>query len=86
MEPGLDKELRDIMSAIECPKDFKCYKREFTASEIGLEAFRLCSEKRPVVSERRCSSHKKRVRFHLQHYKMVLPKNDSKKGCSIGEF
>jgi hypothetical protein len=46
MEPGLDKELWDIMSDLECPKDFKCYKWEFTASEIESEAFQLCSEER----------------------------------------
>jgi hypothetical protein len=51
MEQGLEKELKEIMGGLDCPKDFICYESGFKtlckAQDIGLDTFLECLEERP---------------------------------------
>jgi hypothetical protein len=46
-----EKELKDIIGQLACPKDFQCYEQGFEnlckAEDVGLETFLECLEKRP---------------------------------------
>lgn len=45
------KRIKEIMSGMECPRDFECYKSGFSnlskANDIGVKTFLKCSEKNP---------------------------------------
>jgi hypothetical protein len=51
MEPGLEKELQDIISDLECSKDFSCYKQGLEnlckAKDVGLKEHLQCLEENP---------------------------------------
>ena len=53
MEQGLEKEVQEIMSYLECPKDFICYKSEFEtlcqAKNIRLKDYLKCLEENGSV-------------------------------------
>ena len=48
MEPGIEKEIQEIMRDLECPKDFICYKSKFETlckvKNIGLKDYLKCLE------------------------------------------
>jgi len=48
MEPDYEKEIRQIIGELDCPKDFLCYKSGFSslceAKEIGPEPYLECLE------------------------------------------
>jgi hypothetical protein len=51
MEQDHEKELKEIMAGLACPKDFKCYRHGFEnlckAQDVGLETFLECLEEHP---------------------------------------
>jgi len=51
MEQGHKKQIKQIMSQMECPEDFRCYKSGFedgcNAKEINMKGFLECLEENP---------------------------------------
>ena len=51
MEQDHEKQLKEIMGGLLCPKDFKCYKQGFKnlckAKDVGLESHLECLEEHP---------------------------------------
>jgi hypothetical protein len=52
MEPGLEKQLKELIGHLKCPKDFKCCTEGLEdlckARDIGLETFAECLEVHPL--------------------------------------
>ncbi len=51
MKKDHEKKQKEIMSSLECPKDFECYKQGFEnlciAEDVGVENYIECLEARP---------------------------------------
>jgi hypothetical protein len=49
------KRIEEIIAAMQCPKDFECYKSRFTklgkARDIGLKSFLVCLEENPELCQ-----------------------------------
>ena len=52
MEQDIKKEVEEIISGLQCPKDFECYKSGFEnlckAKDIGLKNYLECLEEDPT--------------------------------------
>jgi hypothetical protein len=50
-EEDIEKQIKDIIGGLKCPKDFKCYKSGFKnlckAEDIGMATFIKCLEEKP---------------------------------------
>jgi hypothetical protein len=52
MEQDLEKDVKEIMGGLTCPKDFECYRQRFSslckAEDVGLASHLICREERPA--------------------------------------